>query len=750
MKKVLSFILVALLLISAFPLHTFTQQKNSAENMYDELYTNYQDVMEGWTWRQYLQNDSKWGFVKFSQEVDQSPFLRGIIKVALSVADGIDIHKILFDGTDALSGDDVEIGFYEDAIMSLLMTMEQDISADLKLQAKADATMTFKDYMVDGTEAIAGAGVGLFTDSTAVAKSLSTLVDGLSGSLDILSNTIDSLETQEQYISLSQYTRNYGQFERVLTAILNHSNDENLKQAARNAQNALLQCFEYKVNHFTNYLDDAVLPNLSSFLLDDVLTQALDEKDLKVTGLSKMCNFSKGVSAFNAGAKIGSFFANSVFGSNDIFLRYFEMRAMANIRACLIPEISNLQKSIKGPEDYQKIQKVQSYLYCLLYTCSRGEYCMYSMLTKDADMTGVISNFARKLISLVFKMELVDFQTWYTDASELMEYAKENIDRFNLNFQDIWLVSSEKEYEATGELYRETFYYYTSKGLLSKMESGNRITFYEYDENDRLVNEIIQDNPTQDADGSYREFIYAEDGKRLGIIYRNNDGSEHSRLMEAEYESYSGTTYSETMPGWADPSEQRIEYKYDGLGNIAEKTTYYDDELVFLSTMKYDEHNNIIQEIVEGDTPNQGVYDHQYTYDESGQIIAYKCYWGDRLIQEYTREYTDTEYVEHGYNFQHEYLQYIRVYTTDGKLLETAEYTSENELIMRTKYEYDENGNLKGSMMEGGFATKEIYEYLYDEFGNILQKELYLNGELSSTTVYTYEEYDGAQIIAKG
>ena len=102
MKKIVSFVLAAILLISSFPLYTFAAQDDVPENVYDDMYENYQAVMAGWTWSQYLQNDSNFGFVEFSKKVDESPFLRGIINTALSIADGIDMYKLIYDGTDAI------------------------------------------------------------------------------------------------------------------------------------------------------------------------------------------------------------------------------------------------------------------------------------------------------------------------------------------------------------------------------------------------------------------------------------------------------------------------------------------------------------------------------------------------------------------------------------------------------------------------------------------------------------------------
>lgn len=451
MKKAVSFVLAAILFVSSFQLYTCAAQDDMDENEYDELYENYQAVMEGWTWSQYLQNDTNFQFVKFSQKVDESPFLSGIINVSLSIADGIDIYKLLLDGTDALSGDDVEIGFYEDAILSLLMTMEQDVSGSLAQQAKADATMTFQDYVMDAADATVGVLSPFTGDLNESLKSLFMLLEGTTSALNISTAGLEEIQSKSQYESLSKYVRTYAQFEKVLNAI-QRSDDENLKKAADNVSNALRQTFEYKMEHITDYMAEDILPDMGSFLFDNVLSQAMKQGDLQVTGLSELCSLSAGVTAFNAGAKVGSFFANSVWGDHDIFLRYFEMRAMAKIRECLLSEISSLE-NVNGPEDYQEMQKVQSYLYCLLYTCSRGEYCMYSMLTKDADMTGVVSDWGWKLIALVFGKELTDFDEWYASACGLIEDAKQNVDGLNLTIPD---TENSISFDGTDDMVNET------------------------------------------------------------------------------------------------------------------------------------------------------------------------------------------------------------------------------------------------------------------------------------------------------
>lgn len=390
---------------------------------YEDTYENYKNVMEGWTWQGYLQVDSLFGFVQMDRKIDEHPNLQKAVLFALKLAEGFSMS----DAYNENVFEDVEVGFYEDAILSLLMTMEQDITGDLQKQAQADVVMTLKDYAVEGAQAVGGAVNGLFVDGTEIAKSLSVLIDGTSGSMDVLSKTIDSLQTQEQYTALSQYARNYGQFERVLTAILDYSSDENLKKAARNVQNALKQCFEYKMDHVMNYLDEAVIPNLSSFFFDDILTQALDKKELEVLELSSLCNFASGIAAFNAGAKIGSFVSNAGFGSHDIFLRYFEMRAMSKIRDCLIKQVGGLKGSINGPEDYKAIEETQKNLYALLYTVSRGEYCLYSLVEKDAKGTGVIA----AVLDFFKGKEHVDRDQWYSYVCETIKQVKYTIQALN-------------------------------------------------------------------------------------------------------------------------------------------------------------------------------------------------------------------------------------------------------------------------------------------------------------------------------
>lgn len=432
MKKAVSLVLATVLLVCTFPFYVFAQQDDVVDDAYADMYDNYRAVMDGWTWNHYFQSDSNFAFVSFSKRVDNSPFLQGIINFSLSIADGVGTEDFFVDGNSVDSADQVEIGFYEDAILSLLMTMEQEVSGSLEQQAKADATMTFEDYVTDATSATVDL-IGPFAgDISEAVESVFLLLDGTVGALNISTAGLEAIQTKEQYEALSQYIRTCAQFEKILGALQN-SPDDNLKKAADNICNALRQTFDYKIQHIMDYTEESAIPELGSFLYDDVLTKVLETGDLEIYGLSAMCNLVGGITAFNAGAEIGSFIANAAFGSHDIFLRYFEMRAMAKIRDCLITEISTLDGSVTGPEDYQEIQNIQSYLYCLLYTCSRGEYCMYSLLEKDAKGTAVFSN----IVDFFKGKEQKDRDEWYAAACDLVEYAKRNVDGMNLDIPEI-------------------------------------------------------------------------------------------------------------------------------------------------------------------------------------------------------------------------------------------------------------------------------------------------------------------------
>ena len=410
MKRLVSCFLILCLMLSCTPGAVAAESASYAE-YYTDSYESYLSSMNGWLWLDYLKNDNQFGFVQFSNKMEESTLLQKAISITIELMDGIHWNDIESPGN-------AEIAFYEDAILGLLVTMESELSSELDKQSEADATMTLMDYAVDGGQAAVDFA-GAFVGGKAAADIFMPLLNGLTGSESLIQGAMKNLESDAQYKALARSAHLYCDFEKVLSAILIKSDNEALKTAAQNVLDGINQSFTYKLENISSYTGDTAIPQLGSFVFDDVLGKSIESGD--ITGESAaMVNLFRGVNAFNAGAGIGAFIGNSVVGGHDIFLRYFEMLAMAEIRDCLIEDISQRVSSVTGPEDYNEIREIQSYLYALLYTCQRGEYCMYSLLAKD--YTGI----AR----FIFGGKTKNVDEWYASTSNVLKTAYDRIGEF--------------------------------------------------------------------------------------------------------------------------------------------------------------------------------------------------------------------------------------------------------------------------------------------------------------------------------
>lgn len=304
----------------------------------------------------------------------------------------------------------------------------------------------------------------------------------------------------------------------------------------------------------------------------------------------------------------------------------------------------------------------------------------------------------------------------------------------------LWLLTRERTSYSGSDQATEILYTYSPEGrLLVKQEPGgiSRVEIYEYNDNGQISRATYEWISSED--GSYREIVYREDGTVLYTIFRNSDGTEHSRMSATETGFYSGTTYSVTVPGWSDPSTQYTEYEYDEKGNVVEERSYYDGALSSTIAREFDSHNNPVRELVDGEVAFGGEFTYEYEYNTEGQIIYSACRKDGELYTEMTRTDSDSGYTEESFCYMIEYDHSISSYTSDGKLLECISYGPDDSITVSYQYVYDEAGNMIQKTMNDKVTR---YEYTTDSDGNIVEKKEYTNGtELYSTTEYSYARF---------
>lgn len=142
----------------------------------------------------------------------------------------------------------------------------------------------------------------------------------------------------------------------------------------------------------------------------------------------------------------------------------------------------------------------------------------------------------------------------------------------------------------------------------------------------------------------------------------------------------------------------------------------------------------------------------KYYYDENGSLVEADCYNGDNIEQKL--EYKDgnciqrTHYV--GYNDN-------GIFDDSISLVNKSEYDENGNQISNIFYDADENmdteydNTIRADYDEYGNCTAEThigygrnfmwsYIYSYDENGNVLTEESYLDGVYSGRWIYEYDE----------
>lgn len=131
----------------------------------------------------------------------------------------------------------------------------------------------------------------------------------------------------------------------------------------------------------------------------------------------------------------------------------------------------------------------------------------------------------------------------------------------------------------------------------------------------------------------------------------------------------------------------------------------------FFTTMKYDDHGNLLQ-IAEYNDGTECVRD-EYEYDADGKLIEWVSYWFNEI--HYQETYT---------------------YDENGNLIQSCKsYADGPEYISEYEYEHDEDGNLIQTRKTAYDGYEEVFKYTYDKNGNLIKED----GD-HGVTEYTYNE----------
>lgn len=410
MKRLISIILSIVLLLSS-GMSVYAEESENILNdqlekngYYETVHKYYDFHMNGNMWNDYFLKDDVFAYVLFKNKVDagDNPVFEAWVSAATNAVSGFSILGTITNGD--FEPDDAIVEYYEIALSSLFVTMEENLEESIENQVKADRTMSGLDYVLEGGTAIFGA----YGSAGGSSQILSKVLLNWDITFDIGSIALNNMENPE---ALIKDAVKYNEFKQVLSAIKKHSDNKLLIEAAKNMEGALDQCYLYRLDQSVKKTEDAV--NVVSGLFFEVMEDVLKDGYINETSDPGTLSAVKGLmgvcqlyGAVDAGIELGVFLSDVLVGGTNVITRYHEMCTMADVRKVLIKEIEETHSEIKNDEDFEKIQKNCELLNTLLYVNLRGDYCMYSLLTKDANLIKLKNN----------EGKILTYDEWYQTA----------------------------------------------------------------------------------------------------------------------------------------------------------------------------------------------------------------------------------------------------------------------------------------------------------------------------------------------
>lgn len=278
------------------------------------------------------------------------------------------------------------------------------------------------------------------------------------------------------------------------------------------------------------------------------------------------------------------------------------------------------------------------------------------------------------------------------------------------------------------ELYCEHRYEYDERGNLTAVTEISskgtpfRIVYYTYDEQDRLLSDTIL------------PYSYGEWGEPFSSYYTYDA---QGRLLLCDWGIYTYDAQGRLLSN-VDQDGVGYTYKYDARGNLLQSTfTKYG--LREIHHLTYDEWGDLDTDFVISDDCPEGWKEHEYIYDEAGNLLVhdYTIQVDEGNVKEI--QYTYDEMGNVLTHFYYDGLDYSwradeLTYDAAGRLL-THDYECEPlqysltviPIYFNEQYTYDAMGNLVCYTYDSylGFDKKrywsETKEYAYDAMGNLLR-----------------------------
>jgi len=313
-------------------------------------------------------------------------------------------------------------------------------------------------------------------------------------------------------------------------------------------------------------------------------------------------------------------------------------------------------------------------------------------------------------------------------------------------------------------------YIYDGSGMIMEIKyiGINWEKIQHFDESGKMIEEIRHDTrydrileswlKTEEKHGITIEYKnYYSDGRlhryettsfdRAGRVKKkvNDPAGDDFRKWEYDYDADGNLLQGKYFDKSYNPKET-WHSAYDERGNLVEvrhNNIQYKSNLHSIRTYFYDDRNRLIRQLVRRYSQNGDLeYTFSYSYDVLGNVIEevyqheeanFSTKWSYTYdpMNERTREtfYNSEGMVFTGYHVTNEY-------DSDGRLVDTIRHDLSGVQQSRTSHSYNEHGHLTESTTynpDNSLNSVTTYEYIYDEWGNWIEKRTFTTNNLRET-----------------
>ena len=310
---------------------------------------------------------------------------------------------------------------YMEVLINIIASYDLDYADDISKQKEMDNLKSFKDYALDcaemGAQAIS-VMTGVSSSTTPLEEDISTAVDGLSVLAKNTNNWIESLSNLETVV------QDYSAHSDFLELVAQKAKDSDLKEAAKTVKESLSKAIKIKLNTYSK-ISNENFKNYEEFFFSDGLFAAIKQTSDYASDESLKFFTECGEKVFvlkdawDLGVSIGKMVGNVVVGGEDLINRVLEMMALHDISDISVNGLFEAESNVVSNIYNNNSDGVTNYINLsqyLIMTRIRGEYCLYSIVAKDAG-----------LLSWFNKESQEDAKKWYDGKVKKLSAIQEKL-----------------------------------------------------------------------------------------------------------------------------------------------------------------------------------------------------------------------------------------------------------------------------------------------------------------------------------